>query len=107
MIDFYIEAHSRISNFPKREQYTLGKRIEDLILEIISLAVLARAKNGRSELLIVEKIDVHLKEIMILLRISEKIKSLKTAGYTVLSKKLIELGKIIGGWIKNMKAKND
>ena len=103
LIDLFVDAHSRIEKFPKRNQYTIGKRIEDTLLEIISLTLLARAKTGKSELLILEKIDTHLREIMVLLRIAEKMKILKTSGYTTLSERIIELGKILGGWIRNCK----
>jgi hypothetical protein len=100
LTDVFIDVHTRVSSFPKRDQYTLGKRIEDTLLDILSLIVLARAKNGRSELLILEKIDVKLREVMTLIRIAEKTKSLKTSGYASLSKKILEVGKILGGWIK-------
>jgi hypothetical protein len=101
----YIESHTRIGKFPKRSQYTIGKRIEDILLNTLSLVILARAKSERSQLLLLEKIDVHLREIMILLRMCEKTKNLDITGYVVLSEKLIEIGKILGGWIKNCKTK--
>jgi hypothetical protein len=94
----------RIGKFPKRDQYTIGKRIEEPVLEMVSLVMLARAKSGRSQLLILEKIDVSVQEFLVLLRIADKTKSLATAGYADLSERMIEIGKILGGWIKNAKA---
>jgi hypothetical protein len=44
-----------------------------------------------------------LRESFVLLRICEKTKSLTTTGYAELSGRLIEIGKILGGWIKNAK----
>lgn len=79
--------------------------MEDLALEMISLVMLARAKSGKSQLLILGKIDVLAKEFLILLRIADKTKSLPTTGYADLSERMIEIGKILGGWIKIAKAK--
>ena len=70
---------------------------------MISLTMLARAKSGRSQLLVLEKIDILNKEFLVLLRIADKTKSLPTTGYADLSEGIIEIGKILGGWIKNAK----
>ncbi len=68
--------------------------------------MLARAKSGKSQLLILEKVDVHIRESFVLLRIAEKTKSLTTPGYTDISERFLEIGKILGGWIKNTKARS-
>jgi hypothetical protein len=78
--------------------------LESVIIEIISLAIHAKNKTGKSEILMLNKIDSLLKEFMIFLRIVEKTSILKTSGYAVLSEKTLEAGKILGGWIKNTKS---
>jgi hypothetical protein len=103
LTECFLSAHTRVGKFPKRDQYTIGKRVEDLLLDMVSLTMLARAKSGRSQLLILEKIDVHVQEFYVLLRIAEKTQSLPTTGYADLSERMIEIGKILGGWIKNAK----
>ena len=104
LTECFVAAHARVGKFPKRDQYTIGKRFEESLLDTISLTMLARAKSGRSQLLILEKIDVSVQEFYVLLRIAEKTKSLPTSGYADLSERMIEIGKILGGWIKNAKA---
>ncbi len=77
------------------------------MLDMISLVMLARAKTGKSQLLILEKVDVHVRESFVLLRIAEKTKSLTTPGYADVSERFLEIGKILGGWIKNTKAHSE
>jgi hypothetical protein len=55
LTEYFVAVHIRVGKFPKRDQYTIGKRIEDTTLETISLVMLARAKSGKSQLLILEK----------------------------------------------------
>lgn len=47
LINLYVLCHVRISKFPKRDQYTIGKRIEELVLEILSLSTMAQYKKGK------------------------------------------------------------
>lgn len=74
------------------------------MLEIIELAYLAVSKKGASRLLILNKADIMLKILGVQLRLAYKTKCLTDGGFAELSAKNIEVGKILGGWIKNTKA---
>ncbi len=100
---FYILIHNNIEKFPKRDRYTIGKRLEENILETIELTLLAKSKNQASCLLILNKIDTKLKFIKILIRIGHNIKAIDQNKFIYLQEQTIELGKILGGWIKNTK----
>jgi len=71
------------------------------LLEIIELIYLAQSKRGASRLLILNKIDILLKILFVHLRLAHKTRCLNDAGFAILSEKLIEIGKMIGGWIKH------
>ena len=104
----YHNSRTRIAKFPKRAQYTVGSKIENTILEMIELSFLAKKKKNRSaEILLVERIDVQLGLLKLLLRVANQEKILNDTGYAELSELAIEIGKIIGGWTKNIKTKND
>ncbi|MFZ1654589.1 MAG: four helix bundle protein [Candidatus Moraniibacteriota bacterium] len=84
-------------------RYSLGMRIENTILEIIELGYLAQAKRDTSRLLILGKMDVKLRVFFVHLRLAYQTKCLNDSGYAELSGKAVEIGKMIGGWIKQTK----
>lgn len=95
--------HKRVLNFPKAARYSLGLRMENTALEIVELAYLAQAKRDRSRLLILGKMDVKLRIFFVHLRLAHKTRCVNDAGYAELSEKAIEIGKMLGGWIKQTK----
>ena len=62
------------------------------------------SKKGASRLLILNKADILLKILGVHLRLAYKTKCLNDAGFAELAAKNVEIGKILGGWIKNTKA---
>ena len=100
----YLAAHKRLLKFPKPSRYSVGSRIENTLLEIIELAYLGASKKGPSLLLILNKADVLLKILRVHLRLAHKTECLNDAGFAELSEKTIEIGKLLGGWIRNTKA---
>lgn len=54
----------------------------------------------------IQKIDTKLKLLQILVRITYKAKSIPQSGYIEINEKCIELGKIVGGWIKETKTRS-
>ncbi len=99
----YLAAHNRILKCPKPTRYSLGTRIENTILELIELLYLAQSKQGVSRLLILNKADITLKMLTTHLRLAYKTKSINDAGFASLSEQVIEIGRMIGGWIKDTK----
>lgn len=74
--------------------------MENTILEIIELSYLAISKQKNSKLLIINKVDIILKMFSMHLRLAHKIHCLNDAGYAELSEKHLEIGRMIGSWIK-------
>jgi hypothetical protein len=87
---------------PKFERYALGLPIIPKAFDTLDMGMLARSKNGKSQLLLVNKIDVELKSIQLRLRIANESKCLPDKAHMILSEHLVELGKIIGGWKKKI-----
>lgn len=100
----YLAVHERIERFPKTSRYSLGPRIENTVLEVMELCYLAQGKSGPSQLLILNKVDIKLKVLASHLRIASKTKCISDGGFAELSEKNLEIGRIIGGWIKATKA---
>ncbi|OHA56835.1 MAG: hypothetical protein A2114_02030 [Candidatus Vogelbacteria bacterium GWA1_51_14] len=67
--------------------------------------ILAENKTGSSKLLIIQKADVNAKILKYLLRLAYEIKALPESKYISSEMKLVEIGKMLGGWIKSIKLK--
>jgi hypothetical protein len=87
---------------PKYARYTIALPVAVKLFEILDLALLARYKRGKSQLLLLQKIDTHLQSILIRLRILHTTHNIDIKPYTILVERVVELGKITGGWIKNI-----
>jgi hypothetical protein len=91
--------------FPKRDRFVLSVRIEESILEVLELFLLAQTKEKSSKLLILNKADLRLKTARLLVRIAYEIKAIDQKKYLALEEKLLEIGKMLGGWIKSTNTK--
>ena len=97
--------YTSIKLFPKKDQYTLGIRLETLTLEILELVLLSRMKTGLSKVLLLKKADLRLKILKLLVRASHEVRALPQSRYIILEEKLLEIGKMLGGWLKKLNTK--
>ena len=100
----YRLVHDRVSRFPKTSRHTLGVRIELTIIEIIEYLYLAHSKRGNSRLLILNRVDVQLRVLFMHLRLAHSTRCLNDAGFAEISTMAVEIGKMLGGWMKQTKA---
>ncbi|MEI6650056.1 MAG: four helix bundle protein [Candidatus Moraniibacteriota bacterium] len=100
LADCYRCLHTRILSFPKASRYSLGMRLEQSLLEIVELGYLAQSKRGTSRAMILNKMDVTLRIFFFHLRLAHDTRCLNDAGYAELSGYGVEIGKMIGGWLK-------
>ena len=98
-------TYNSIKYFPKKDQYSLGIRLETMVLEILELTVLAKTKAGTSRMLLLNKIDVKLKLFKLFVRIAHDIKAMSQSRYISLEEKLLEIGRMLGGWIRKLNTK--
>ena len=105
--EFYINLHAGLKQFPKRDRHGIGERMENIAFDILDYLVLASKKDTSSRLLLLEKMDRELVKEKILIRLSNKIGAMNDTVYIDLEKKILEMGKQVGGWIKSEKKKKD
>jgi len=102
VLEVYKIFHKLTILFPKYERYVLGQKIENLILEILELILKASylPKYKKKEILFIVSNKVDLLKLFI--RILYELKILNQKKYLLLSEKILEIGKMIGGWIKTV-----
>ena len=102
LIITYKQWQSFIHHLPKQTRYTLGEKIDLLFIEIFELIITARYLPQNQKLPILQKASLKLDLLKFFLQISWEIKTLDTKKYILLSKSLDEIGKILGGWQKQL-----
>ena len=94
----YTLWHSYIIHFPKAHRYSLGTKIDTLLCEVIQYSASALFVPKEQKLAHLQKAIQVLDTAKILLRIAEQAGIMKTNQYIALTDKLVEIGKMLGGW---------
>ena len=97
-LDFLKWLLSTTEKFPKRVRFTFSDRINNLALSVVE--DLVEARYTAHKLSGLKKINLTLEKIRILLRIAYETQILPTQAYEQAMKSLNEMGKMLGGWIK-------
>ena len=99
-LDMMDYAYTALAQYPKGEKFALVvdiKRCMDTILERI---IEAQKKYYKKTTL--QELDVELAKLKVYIRLSFQLKFLPTKKYELWSGKVVELGKMTGGWIKSV-----
>ena len=87
----------------KKDRFTIGVKCENITLDILERLYDANAKYGQDRLSALQAVDVKLKVLQALVKALFDIKSIDNKKFLQLSEQLIEVGKMLGGWIKTTK----
>ncbi len=98
--EFYICVNAAVKQFGKRDRHGIGERMEKIAFDFLDYLVLASKKKSDSRMNLLEKMDRELVKEKILVRLSYKIGALPEPRYIDLEKRIIEMGRQVGGWIK-------
>ena len=72
---------------------------------MLEYLILASKKEDEQRINLLEKLDRELVKEKILVRLSNRVKAMPDSPYIDIEKRIIEMGKMIGGWIKDEKRK--
>jgi len=90
----------KLDLFPRKQKYLLGERIEKSALDFIGLLQKAKydKKNKKTALL-----DAHItfEQFKTLVRLAVGLDLLPVNKYEYLSQYITDIGKMLGGWMKN------
>ena len=94
--DLILEVHPVIVTFPKNERFTLGQKIENCLLNILEIIIVVNL--GKVALNYFKKLDTEIQKLKILIRLSKDLRFISIKTYGSLEEKVIEIGKILGGF---------
>jgi len=93
-----------VDRFPRREKFALCTQVKNTIYGIIGLSIRAQ-KSLRDKLVRLHELDVELQFLRFLLRHAHHMRYLDSRRFEAATRKLIEIGKIVGGLIKAFSGK--
>lgn len=99
--DLFLYAYPILKKFPKSDRFTLVQKIENTILDILTGIVQTIHEENKSNSL--KHVSIELEKLKVLIRLSKELKFISINEYETLSSYTIEIGKMIGGWIKSEK----
>jgi four helix bundle protein len=99
--DLLVWLLQHTAKFPKSERFRLAKRVEDSAFRFYDL--IARAtKSGDKRRSVLLEADLELDRLRLNVRLCVELKLLTSAQYEYAAAALVEIGKLLGGWIKTV-----
>lgn len=99
--DFIIWLLNHTEKFPKSERFRMAKRLEDSIFSFYELLIEATRSTKRKRQLLVQA-DVELEKLRLYIRMSQQRKLTSISQYHFAAGTLVEIGKLLGGWLKTV-----
>lgn len=88
------------------DRYTLGQKIFELLIDMLALVVRAQYQSNEKKLQTLYNTSEQLDTIKILIRLTHKIEMIPEATYIRFQTDLQNIGKMLGGWIRDEKSKS-
>ena len=90
--------YNYVKLFPKHEKFILGQRIENTSIDILEGIIKANKKDNKTKEL--ENTSTKLDMLKVYIRLSKELQFMDLKRYEALSSHILEIGKMLGGWIK-------
>jgi hypothetical protein len=97
-------GYQAIKQFPKHERHVLGAEIRLSMLQLQRLIITAFKRYHKKTTL--TDLDVELSILKRRVRLAKDLRYIDIRKYQIWAEKLVEIGRMIGGWIKATKTQN-
>lgn len=101
-VESYKLWHIWLNDFPRLSRYSLGAKIDSLFTDTIELLLLAGYASKPDKAALVRRASGKLDALKFFLQVAWELKALDNQKYTQLSEQLAEIGKMLGGWRKQL-----
>ena len=88
----------KMAKFPKDQRFLLADRIERILLDILEMLIEAVYSKQKRAILI--RVNLKLDSLRFMMRIAKDMKYINLKSYDFFCQSTIEIGKMVGGWIK-------
>lgn len=101
--DFILWLLDHTEKFPKSERFRLARRLEDSAFTFYELLVQA-ARSGHKRRVLLHA-DLEIEKLRLYVRLAHARKLTSQRQYRFAAGALIEIGKLLGGWLKSLPEK--
>ncbi len=98
--DLLLYLIPQLNKFPRNQKFVLGDRIQNKVMDVQESCLRAYyGRNKRSELI---GANLQLEVVRHLVRLAYSLRLFSGKAYSVISNKIDEVGRMIGGWIRSL-----
>src|SRR3989344_6286368 len=101
-IELYKEFYGYLKTFPKKDQYLLGRRCEDYLLDFLEAIMGAVSAPKEDKLEFLTDANIKFEVLKFLFRVARDLKMIDNKKYLALESRVQEIGKMLGGWIRSL-----
>lgn len=95
--------HNALPHIPRLTRYSLGEKINLLFIELSELIFTAGFAAREQKLIVVQRAALKLDLLKYFMQIAWELKAIDNKKFAELSVPLVEAGKMLGGWQKQLK----
>jgi hypothetical protein len=88
------------AHFPRAHRFGVGERVVRLGLDFQELLIAAGLHAGSERAALLKQADIRLAQLRQMLRLCNDLKILSAGKYAYVAGLLVEIGRLLGGWIK-------
>jgi hypothetical protein len=92
-------------HFPRSQRFAVTKRLEDAMLDFQEALYEANARSGPVRMQHLQAADADLNKLRLYLRLARQWDWLSSGQYEHASRMVADIGKLMGGWIRQTKGK--
>ncbi|HCD15461.1 diversity-generating retroelement protein Avd [Shewanella sp.] len=101
--EMLLYGYQALKQFPKHEKHVLGAEIRLSMLQLQRLVITAFKRYHKKTTL--TDLDIELSILKRQVRLAKDLRYIDLKKYQIWIEKLVEIGRMIGGWIKSVKTK--
>ena len=91
-----------VNTFPKSQRFVLAQHIENITLEMLEKIIEINSGEDKGKRELFKRIDINVDKLKILFRLAKDLKFISIKKYGIVSEKIVEIGKLLGGWQKSL-----
>ena len=100
--DMIMYGYPALDQFPKSQKFSLAADIKKCMDTVMRLVITANKKYTKKTTL--QELDIEVASLKVYVRMAMDLKYLPIKKYEVWTGKLVEVGRMVGGWIKSAAA---
>lgn len=98
--------HVRMLHLPRLTRYTLALKIDDMFTDAIDLCLIAGYTNRNQKVPVLQQLSTKIDSLKFFLKLLWEMQLIDHQIYGQLGAPLAEIGKKIGGWIRDVQSRN-